>query len=209
MKILALDSSTCILSIALIDDQLSSESSTLFEDHRHQARTDSSLFFEGLQRALQQHGKPDRIVVGLGPGSYNGLRTSIAAAQGVASSCHLPLIGLPSILALEAAAMECWAIGDARGGEYWIAALSHHKLLEGPALIPPCDLELHLKRHPHFPVIATQELPRLLSSAIKLTIETPHAVLLARLGREATPALSLEPLYLKQAHITMPRPSSA
>ncbi|MCX6957194.1 MAG: tRNA (adenosine(37)-N6)-threonylcarbamoyltransferase complex dimerization subunit type 1 TsaB [Verrucomicrobiae bacterium] len=199
MKILALDSSTSIASIAFLDD----ENKILFEYHHLQQRTNSSIFFEGLERALQKYGAPDRLVVGLGPGSYNGLRSSIAAGQGIASACNIELIGLPSILGLEAGATECWVVGDARGGQYWVAALSHHQLLEEPFLLAPADLPHHLKRYPHFPLIASQELPLLLAS-INVTIQTPNATILARLGKDATPSASLEPLYLKPPHITMP-----
>ncbi len=260
MKILALDSSTSITSIAFLEYQSSSENrplaelaavdavpgassaqhegkllsrnvqevlddastgattqcasavelcmrsnKILFEYHRPQQRTSSSVFFEGLETALQKFGKPDRLIIGLGPGSYNGLRSSIAAAQGLASACNIELIGLPSILGLEAGATECWVVGDARGGQYWMAALSQHQLLEEPFLLAPADLPNHLKKYPHFPLIASQELPHLPSS-LKVTIQTPNATILARLGKDATPSTSLEPLYLKQPHITTPRP---
>ena len=255
MKILALDSSTSIASIAFLEYQSSSENRSLpeltavdgvpgvsraqrlsvqkalddastgamtqciesselctrfdkilFEYHRPQQRTNSSIFFEGLETALQKCGIPDRLVVGLGPGSYNGLRSSIAAAQGLASSCKIELIGLSSILGLEAGATECWVVGDARGGQYWLAALSYDQLLEKPFLLAPADLPNHLKRYPHFPLVASQELP-LLPASINVTIQTPNATILARLGKDATPSASLEPLYLKPPHITMPRPN--
>ncbi|MBX9577242.1 MAG: tRNA (adenosine(37)-N6)-threonylcarbamoyltransferase complex dimerization subunit type 1 TsaB [Chthoniobacterales bacterium] len=205
MKILALDSSTSIASIAFLEYQSSGEEKILFHFNQTQQRTNSSIFFEGLETVLQQCGKPDRVVVGLGPGSYNGLRSSIAAAQGLASACNIELIGLPSILGLEAGARECWVVGDARGGQYWLAALSHHQLLEEPFLLAPADLPDHLKRYPHFSLVASQELPNLPSS-LKLTIQTPNAGILARQGKHATPSASLEPLYLKQPHITKPRP---
>lgn len=200
MKILALDSSTSTASIAFLNEE-----KILFHFNKPQQRTNSSIFFEGMETALQQCGKPDRLVVGLGPGSYNGLRSSIAAAQGLASACNIELIGIPSILGLEAGATECWVIGDARGGQYWLAALSHHQLLEAPFLLAPADLPNHLKRYPHFPLIASQELSHLPSS-LKSTIQTPNAAILARLENDATPSTSLEPLYLKQPHITKQQP---
>ena len=179
MKILALDSSTSTVSIAFLDDE-----KVLFEYHQPQQRTNSSIFFEGLQTALQKCGKPNRLVVGLGPGSYNGLRISIAAAQGIASACNIDLIGLPSILGLAAGMTECWVAGDARGGQYWLAALSRHQLLEEPFLLPPADLSDHLKKHPKFPLVASQELSHL-SASVTPIIQTPNAAILARLGKDA------------------------
>lgn len=202
MKILALDSSTSTASIACLDHK----HKILFEYYHPQQRTNSSIFFEGLQTALQQCGKPDRLVVGLGPGSYNGLRASIAAAQGIAAACNLELVGLPSILGLEAASKECWAIGDARGGQYWLAPLSHHQLIEAPFLITPTALLSHLKKYPDLPIIASQELPHL-PSTLKVTIQTPNAAILARQGKDSEPISFLEPIYLKSPHITAPRHS--
>ena len=208
-KILALDSSTSTASIAFLDD----ENQILFEYHQAQQRTNSSVFFQGLETALHECGTPDRVVVGLGPGSYNGLRSSIAAAQGLASACNIELIGLPSILGLEAGATECWVVGDARGGQYWLAALSHGQLLEEPFLLTPADLPNHLKRYPHFPLVASQELPHLPSS-LNLTIQQPNAAILARIfyhSRDEEAAKTdkarqtknfLEPLYLKPPHIS-------
>jgi tRNA threonylcarbamoyladenosine biosynthesis protein TsaB len=201
MKILALDSSTSTASIAF----LGNENKILFEYHEPQQRTNSSVFFEGLEKALQKFGKPDRLVVGLGPGSYNGLRASIAAAQGLASACKIDLIGLPSILGLEAGMSECWVVGDARGGQYWLAALSQYQLLEKPFLLAPADLPNHLKRYSHFPLVASQQLP-LLPDSTNVTIQTPNAVILARLAKDIAPMSFLEPLYLKSPHITMPQP---
>jgi tRNA A37 threonylcarbamoyladenosine modification protein TsaB len=46
------------------------------------------------------------IVIGVGPGSYTGIRAASAAAAGVATALHLPAISIPSDRALYAAASE-------------------------------------------------------------------------------------------------------
>lgn len=46
------------------------------------------------------------IVVGVGPGSYTGIRAASAAAAGVAAALHLPVITVPSDRALYAAARD-------------------------------------------------------------------------------------------------------
>jgi tRNA threonylcarbamoyladenosine biosynthesis protein TsaB len=46
------------------------------------------------------------IVVGVGPGSYTGIRAASAAAAGVATALNLPIIAIPSDRALYAAAKE-------------------------------------------------------------------------------------------------------
>ena len=63
----------------------------------------------------------DRIVVGTGPGSFAGIRSALAFAQGYAlgrPSCEV--LGLPSACAL-AGEGPLAVVGDARRGRFWIA----------------------------------------------------------------------------------------
>ena len=63
----------------------------------------------------------DRIVVGTGPGSFAGIRSALAFAQGYAlarPSCEV--FGLPSACAL-AGEGPLAVVGDARRGRFWIA----------------------------------------------------------------------------------------
>jgi tRNA A37 threonylcarbamoyladenosine modification protein TsaB len=78
MKILALELSSSIGSIAWIDDAADPFSTTFANDRKH-----SGLFFENLERCLLRFGNPELIVVGLGPGSYAGTRIAIATAIGL------------------------------------------------------------------------------------------------------------------------------
>ncbi|MBX9742336.1 MAG: penicillin-binding protein 2 [Chthoniobacterales bacterium] len=142
MKILAFDSSSPVVSIAMInDDPFSKKEIILYHQDQSQPRTTSSIFFEELEKVIQKHGRPDRIVVGLGPGSYNGLRSSIATAQGMASSCGAELIGIPSIVAFEEGKKGCWVVGNARGGHYWLAQIIDHQCVRGPELFTLEELE--------------------------------------------------------------------
>ena len=63
----------------------------------------------------------DRIVVGTGPGSFAGIRSALAFAQGYAlarPACEV--LGLPSPCAL-AGEGSLAVVGDARRGRFWIA----------------------------------------------------------------------------------------
>ena len=73
-----------------------------------------------------------RIVVGTGPGSFAGIRSALAFAQGYALGTKCEVLGLPSACAIAALAikqtnnsntqtMHLAVVGDARQGKIWIA----------------------------------------------------------------------------------------
>lgn len=70
----------------------------------------------------------DRIAVGVGPGTFTGLRVGIATARGLAQSLDLELVGISSLQALaegafaQAGADAVLAVIDARRGEVFAAA---------------------------------------------------------------------------------------
>lgn len=62
----------------------------------------------------------DRIVVGTGPGSFAGIRSALAFAQGYALGRRCEVLGLPSACAL-AGDGPLAVVGDARRGQFWVA----------------------------------------------------------------------------------------
>jgi len=64
--------------------------------------------------------RPDRIVVGTGPGSFAGIRSALAFAQGYALGSKCEVLGLPSACAL-AEGGKIAVVGDARRGKAWVA----------------------------------------------------------------------------------------
>ena len=68
-----------------------------------------------------------RIVVGIGPGSFAGIRSALAFAQGYALATHCEVLGLPSACAL-ADEGRLAVVGDARQGKFWIALFDGMKL---------------------------------------------------------------------------------
>ena len=84
----------------------------------------------------------ERIVVGTGPGSFAGIRSALAFAQGYALATHCEVLGLPSACALAAQIYSTFehsdhsniqtfplaVIGDARQGKAWIALFDGFRL---------------------------------------------------------------------------------
>ena len=194
MNILALETSTNSGGVALFRAGELRFSETFMADRSHSAE-----LFEVIERAL--HGvQPEKIIVGLGPGSYAGVRIAIAAAIGLSVATGAELIGIPSISAL--AEGEYVAIGDARRGGYWIANVRDGELAGGPEVVSREELEERLGRA-QGAVFSSEAL-----DFPGVEIRYPQVDRLGRLGveRRGTYARgTLEPLYLREPHITLPK----
>lgn len=95
IRLLAIDSATDALSIALQDD---SGRAAL---HRVMPKQHQQQLFRLLDELLGGRRLAelslDAIVYGRGPGSFTGLRIAVSAAQGLAHSLGIPVIGVSSL----------------------------------------------------------------------------------------------------------------
>ena len=199
MKNLAIELSTSRGSLAWLDGEIE-----LTREWPND-RKNSAAFFENLQAVRRKFGAPDTITVGLGPGSYAGTRIAISAAIGIQLSCDARLIGYPSICAIECNAQEYCAIGDARRKSFFFARILKNEAIEGPTLFSELELETKLESiDPATPVLSSE----LLSQFDRPLISFPSALILARLAKESWRSFylpPLEPIYLREPHITMPK----
>jgi tRNA threonylcarbamoyladenosine biosynthesis protein TsaB len=92
------------------------------------------LVEEVLAAAAADWHAVERIAVGVGPGSFTGLRLGIATARGLAQARDLPLVGVSSLAALAVGADL--AVIDARRGEVFAAAPGGF----GPVALKPEEL---------------------------------------------------------------------
>ena len=88
---LAFDTSSSIGSIALGNAEVVVQSIEFKGPRRHSAALFPALVRLGLPRL-----KLRRIIVGIGPGSFSGIRVSLAAAQGIALVQGIPVVGICS-----------------------------------------------------------------------------------------------------------------
>lgn len=120
MRLLALDTSTPHASLSLSDGkEILAE--TLYQSGNSHSQVLPQEIEHLLQRLRWTWSDVQGIVVGIGPGSFTGLRVGIASAQGLAWAHGCPLYGVPSLdaLALHAPA-PCASILtclDARKGQ--------------------------------------------------------------------------------------------
>jgi len=199
MITLALDTSTSQGSVALLADDL------LLLDERFSAdRSHTATLFVVLEKARALAPRIDLIAVGLGPGSYAGVRIAIAAALGLQLSSGARLVGIPSVAALEVSPHAYLAIGDARRETFYFTRVVQGACVEGPLLATREELSERLRGASELPVFATEEVPGFPQPAIAL----PSAAILARLAAENRGIVAeedLEPIYLREPHITQPK----
>jgi tRNA threonylcarbamoyl adenosine modification protein YeaZ len=107
VRVVALDTSTTVTSCALVED-----GSVVWEKELSEKAGDV------LPAALGDLTAVDAVAVGLGPGSFTGLRVGLAAAKALAYAKKLPIAGVSSLRALaEGEAGLVCAATDARKGE--------------------------------------------------------------------------------------------
>ncbi|HSP45174.1 MAG TPA: tRNA (adenosine(37)-N6)-threonylcarbamoyltransferase complex dimerization subunit type 1 TsaB [Chthoniobacterales bacterium] len=195
MKALALEISTAQGTIAWREG-----GETLFDCQFAADRKHSGRFFENVQSCLERFGWPEEVIVGLGPGSYAGVRIAIAAAVGLRSATRAKLIGIPSICALDVDSADYCVIGDARRQSFFFARVDNGQLAEGPTLESAADLAARLQKMT-LPVYASERLTQF--SIAKLAY--PSAGRLEELARVHAWEIDgvLEPIYLREPHITV------
>ena len=165
MLTLAFDTATAVATSALVRD------GTVLGE-----RTTTPLrVLEGVDALLRAADvePPDleAIAVGVGPGSFTGVRMGLAAARGLALSLGIPVAGVSTLSALAAGAPGAVPLIDAKRRELFLeldgeivampaAAFEAHgqtcvgdgavryrdRLESTGAVVPPDDSELHLPR---------------------------------------------------------------
>ncbi|WP_270283175.1 tRNA (adenosine(37)-N6)-threonylcarbamoyltransferase complex dimerization subunit type 1 TsaB [Streptococcus infantarius] len=103
MKVLAFDTSSKALSVAILDGENLLADVTVNIKKNHSINLMPAIDF--LMKAVDL--KPtdlDRISVAQGPGSYTGLRVAVATAKTLAYTLNIELVGVSSLYALAAAA---------------------------------------------------------------------------------------------------------
>lgn len=218
MKILSVDTSTPRLSVAIWENGEVLGLSERFPERRH-----AETILTDIEQVLRERQLAPRdigaLAVGLGPGSFTGLRVGIATVQGIAQALQLPVAGVSSfqVIAAGTHADLVLVLEDARQGMFYAALYERRandyvprmaeSLLTWDALVlalpesgvctlaGPAAVQLQLQLAQAKPGIAFELVPE----AIRL----PSAVTLAGLAAAALAAggtvpEALIPLYLRR-----------
>jgi tRNA threonylcarbamoyladenosine biosynthesis protein TsaB len=206
MTILALEFSSERRSVALARDGV--VLSEAVEQTSGRGTNAFALIEKVLADAKVSRETIEAIAVGLGPGSYTGIRAGIAIAQGWHLACGVKLLGVSSAAALAAQAQAEKIFGrvnvviDAQRGEFYLATWE---------LGENCRMETApLKIVPGATLEALRAAGEICAGPQADRIMFPSAAMIVRLAAEgANPATGglLEPIYLRETTFVKAAPS--
>ena len=217
MRILGLESSSRRGSLALVEDGHLVRSIEHEEPNSHAER-----LLPLLVRLLDEAGWPksslDRLGVGVGPGSFTGLRAGIALAEGLSVGLDRPLIGVGSLWAMAHGALNersarsgpCCALLDAQRGELFAAVYSEDgRELRAPVALPLQDLSDFLRDSAVVSVVGEVSAGLPLAPGVSRvaghTLDLPHAHWVAVLAAELDEAhFPPEPRYVRGIGAALP-----
>lgn len=154
----------------------------------------------------------DRLAVSLGPGSFTGVRVSVAAARALALAMGKPAVGVTSLAAMAHEARR--ALGDrakgrqlavavdARAGMVYLQLFEDGGTVSDPMLLTAADAALRIGPRPAIVVgsAATAVAEALAGGQTEAALVDlqPHARAVAVLAAENMPSGALRPLYLRR-----------
>ena len=194
MLILAFDTATDVATSALVADgellgERTSRAVTLLED------------VDALVRQAGTHTQQlDALAVGIGPGSFTGVRIGLATARGLALTLGIPVAGVSTLDTLAAGAPGALPVIDARRGEIFVPG----------RVLAPAELEVEAGRlHVGSGAVRYRDALEAKGAVIPADDDdrhVPRARFHAALARDFGPADEVEPLYLRLPDADKTRP---
>lgn len=164
-----------------------------------------ALIARALAEAGVDRGEVGRLAVGLGPGSYTGIRLAISVAQGWQLGTGVETVGVGSLDTMAAVANEPedWLLAvDSQRNEYAVVEAAGGRLTGAIRLMSLMEVKVRLARHGR---VAGPDAVLIEAGARPLF---PDAAMLAQLAadRPSVPAETLTPVYLREASFTKAPP---
>lgn len=153
MLVLALDSSTPRITVAVADIDAGASARILAEHAGDAGNRHGELLAPAIERVLRAAGVApgglDAIACGLGPGPFTGLRVGIVTAASLADGLRIPAYGVCSLDALAAAHRDggrLLAVTDARRKQvYWARYDETGARVDGPEVSAPDELAVAMR----------------------------------------------------------------
>lgn len=127
MRLLVLDAALARCFAALVV-----EGAVIREHAREGAHGQAAALPPLAEQMLAEAGELDAVAVGVGPGSFTGLRTALSLAAGIADARGLPLVGVSTGEAMAALSPHpVWACTENRRGQLFLERFAPGPLAEG------------------------------------------------------------------------------
>ena len=133
---LVIDTATSRTIVGIVQDR-----KILWQSFHDGATDHGNAVADLVKQALAAGVNPDRVVVGMGPGPFTGLRVGIAFARAFAAARNIEVIGVCSLDAIVVDQDEYTVAIDARRKEIYWATYKSGNRVEGPAVNFPADVD--------------------------------------------------------------------
>ena len=208
MKILGLDSSGIVASVAIVEvENLIAEYSVNYK--KTHSQTLLPMLDELAKMTELDLDTIDAIAVAAGPGSFTGLRIGSATAKGLGLALKKPLVEIPTVDALaynlyDANALIC-PIMDARRSQVYtgIYCFQDHKLvtLEEQMAVPAAELIEKLNERGKAVIFLGDGVP-VFAKTIEETLKVPYSFAPAHVNKQRAAAVAtLAQLYVKEGKV--------
>lgn len=208
MKILGLDSSGIVASVAIVEDENLIAEYTVNYKKTH-SQTLLPMLDELAKMTELDLDTIDAIAVAAGPGSFTGLRIGSATAKGLGLALKKPLVEIPTVDALaynlyDANALIC-PIMDARRSQVYtgIYCFQDHKLvtLEEQMAVPVAELIEKLNERGKAVIFLGDGVP-VFAKTIEETLKVPYSFAPAHVNKQRAAAVAtLAQLYVKEGKV--------
>jgi tRNA threonylcarbamoyl adenosine modification protein YeaZ len=225
MRLAAIDTSTALGSVALFD-----EGRLVAEEEARVSNAHGESLLPMVSALFDRHGwtaaSVQRWAVGIGPGSFTGVRVAVATVKGVVLATGAELVGVTSLDALAEGVGGSQdlvvSVVDAGKGELFVQARHAGGLLLPPTHVRAPDVAERVRAiaPAGARVVIAGEGARAvdwssLGTNVARVSEAPHdlprasAVGRVALARPPQDADALEPLYVRPPEITLPKGRAA
>ena len=146
---LLLDSSNIFLSVGLAKD------GKVFDKISYEAwQRQSEMMVTEVDNILKRNNidksELDGVVVGIGPGSYTGVRIGVTIAKTVAYALHIKLYAKSSLSLLKRREIPTICVFNARSGRSYFAVYEGKKQLEKDSVLENEKVLEYIKSHPDY-----------------------------------------------------------
>jgi tRNA threonylcarbamoyl adenosine modification protein YeaZ len=200
--ILAIETSSPQASLSLFDSGKEVWGTRFETDRSH-----NSKIFAPLCDALDFcDRKLDFIAIGIGPGSYSGVRVGIAAANGISLALDVPVVGVSSLEAYDAGDSDYLVVGDARRKTFFVAAVSKGIRVGEPELMDQDEFEKRICLCGDQPVFTMDQVVSDQYQTVEHRYPAAENIAIraaCRFGKgRGLPLKPVEPHYLRAPYIT-------